>query len=327
MRKPVTLAAALLVSVMLYLAVFSVLHRPLTTGVVGEALRERSAYARSLESPKLVVWAGSNGRYSHRCETLSKVTQLPCANLSVAMGVGVDIQLRLYEPLLNRGDIVYMPLEYGQYSVGRDEMEGGIENATLVQDFQALLWSLEPQRLVRAYGSFDLTYLIHGVIEMTLQAAGVQRRAGSTESSNAQGDVTGHTAALATPYIGFLQKAAAGGPAKPLPLDSHALRVIEAFVERARTRGVTVIAGLPTVPESTAVDERFIGHLKEVMQRQGQDLLLLPNRSRYPLSCFYDTLSHLHEDCQIGHSEAVGSALLSLKAIHRSLDIHPRSAD
>ena len=309
MRKPLILAAALLASVVLYLAVFSVVRRPLTTGVVGEALRERGAYARSLASPKLLVWAGSNGRYSHRCETLSRVTQLPCANLSVAMGVGIDVQLRLYEHLLNKGDIVYMPLEYGQYSVGRDEMEGGIENATLVQDEQALLWSLEPRRIVRAYGSFDLTYLIHGVIELTLQATGVQRRAGTTESSNVQGDVTGHTAALAAPYAGFLQKAAAGGVTKPLPMDSHALRVIEAFVERCRARGVTVVAGLPTVPETTPLDERFIAHLADVMQRHGQVLLLLPNRSRYPLACFYDTLSHLHESCQVRHSEAVGTAL------------------
>ncbi len=317
MRKPLILAVALLASVVLYLAVFSVVRRPLTTGVVGEALRERSAYARSLASPKLVVWAGSNGRYSHRCERLSQVTQLPCANRSVAMGVGVDIQLQLYEPLLNRGDIVYMPLEYGQYIVEREEMEGGIENATLVQDFQTLLWSLEPRRIVRAYGSFDLAYLIHGVIEMTLQAVGVQRRAGSTESSNVQGDVTGHTPALAAPYASFLQKAAAGGTAQPLPLNSHALHLIEAFVGRSRARGVTVIAGLPTVPETTAIDERLIAHLKDVMQRQGQDLLVLPNRSRYPLTCFYDTLSHLNEDCQVRHSVAVGLALRSVSAVAR----------
>lgn len=309
MRKALTLTAALFASALLYLAVFSLVHRPLTTDSVADGLRERSAYAKTIGSPKLVVWAGSNGRYSHRCETLSQVTQLPCANLSVAMGVGLDIQLLLYEPLLNTGDIVYMPLEYGQYSVGREEMEGGIENAALVHDLPALLWSLEPRRIARAYGSFDLAYLIHGAIEMVLHSVGVQRRAGSTESSNAQGDVTGHTAALAAPYAGFLEKAAAGGTALALPLDSHALRVVEAFVARSRARGITVLAGLPTVPESTAIDERFIAHLKDVMQRQGQDLLVLPNRSRYPLACFYDTLSHLHEGCQIHHSEAVGLAL------------------
>ena len=312
MRKPLLLAAALLASVLLYLTVFSVVHRPLTTGVVGDALRDRSAYARSLESPKLVVWGGSNGRYSHRCETLSQATGLPCANLSVAMGVGLDIQLRIYEPLLNPGDIVYMPLEYGQYRVGRDEMEGGIENATLVQDLPDLLWSLDPRRVARAYGSFDLTYLIHGVIEMTLQAVGVQRRTGSTESSNAQGDVIGHSAALAAPYAEFLKKAAASDRTSPLPLDSHALHVVEAFVERSKARGIKVIAGLPTVPDTTIIDERFIAHLSKVMQRHGQALLRLPNQSRYPLACFYDTLAHLHEDCQVQHSKAVGLALNSV---------------
>jgi hypothetical protein len=228
------------------------------------------------------------------------------------MGVGLDIQLLLYEPLLNKGDIVYMPLEYGQYSAGREEMEGGIENAILVQDLQVLLWSLEPRRIARAYGSFDLPYLVHGVLEMTLQAAGVQRRAGSTESTNAQGDVTGHTAKLAAPYAGYLQKVAAVGAVEPLSLDTHALRVIEAFVERSRSRGITVVAGLPTVPDSTAIDERFVAHLRGVMQRHGQELLVLPNRSRYALTCFYDTLAHLHEECQIQHSKSVGAALRGL---------------
>jgi hypothetical protein len=326
MRKPLILAAALLASAALYLAVFSIVHRPLTTDGVGAALRDRSAYAKTLASPKLVVWAGSNGRYSHRCETLSQVTGLPCANLSVAMGVGLDIQLLLYEPLLHPGDTVYMPLEYGQYSVERDDMEGGIENAALVHDLQALLWSLEPRRIARAYGSFDLAYLIHGVIEMTLQAIGVQRRAGSTESTNDQGDVTGHSAALASPYADFLAKASAADPARPLPLKSHALQVIEAFVARSNSRGITVVAGLPTVPESTAIDDRFIGHLKEVMRRQGQHLLVLPNRSRYPLACFYDTLSHLHEECQVQHSQAVGSALLAIPAL-RIIERIPLRAD
>ena len=322
MRKALILGAALLASCLLYLTIFSFVHRPLTTGVVGVALRERIAYARTLPSPKLVVWAGSNGRYSHRCETLSQVTRLPCANLSVAMGVGLDFQLLLYEPLLNPGDVVYMPLEYGQYSVERDAMEGGIENATLVQDFRPLLWSLEPHRIARAYGSFDLTYLVHGSIEMALQAAGAQRRAGSTESNNSHGDVIGHTAALAAPYSGFLQKAAAGSRGKGLPLDSHALRVVEAFVERSRARGVEVIAGLPTVPDTTAIDERFVAHLDQVMQRHGQSLMLLPNRSRYPLSCFYDTLSHLHEDCQIEHSKAIGMMLQAVEPV-RTARFHP----
>lgn len=309
------LALALIASALLYLSVFSVVHRPLTTDAVGDGLRERSQYAKSLGSPKLLVWAGSNGRYSHRCETLAQITALPCANLSIAMGVGLDIQLMLYEPLLAAGDIVYMPLEYGQYRVERAEMESGMENTALVHSLQSTLWSLEPKRIARAYASFELGYLVHGLLEMGLSQLNIQRRAGSTELSNEHGDVVGHTAALASRYIEFIRKMPFDH--QPLPSDTQALRVIEGFVKRARERGITVVAGLPTVPDNAPLDLSFVNRLQAMMVQHGQQILLLPNRSRYPLSCFYDTGSHLNEECQIDHSATIGRALLSAGVIQQ----------
>ena len=37
--------------------------------------------------------------------------------------------------------------------------------------------------------------------------------------------------------------------------------------------------------------------------------MVLPNRSRYPLDCFFDTLYHLNEGCQKAHSALVASGL------------------
>lgn len=314
--KPVALAGALIASLGVYLGVFSIVHRPLTTDGVGETLQARSVYANSLPSPRLFVWAGSNGRYSHRCETLTQVTGVPCANLSVAMGVGLDIQLLAYEPLLRKGDTVYMPMEYGQYRVERTEMEGGIENASLVHEMRSLLWTLGPRRIARAYGSFDLTYLVHGVVEMSLRKAGVQRRVDSTESGNAQGDIIGHTAQFAARYADFVR--GMRFDERPMPQDSYAIRVIERFIERSRARGVSVVAGLPTLPDTVRLDETFLERLKDMLERHGHRLLVLPNRSLYPLECFYDTLYHLNEPCQVQHSQAVAQALVSMKASQSS---------
>jgi len=86
--RALALFGALMASLDLYLAVFTFVHRPLTTDGVGETLQARITYANSLTSPRLFVWAGSNGRYSHRCETLSQITSLPCANLSAGHGRG-----------------------------------------------------------------------------------------------------------------------------------------------------------------------------------------------------------------------------------------------
>ena len=47
-------------------------------------------------------------------------------------------------------------------------------------------------------------------------------------------------------------------------------------------------------------------------EERGQRFLALDNRSRYPRSCFFDTLYHLNEECQCAHSRAVGRALALL---------------
>lgn len=310
MRQLTALACALALSLLLYVAVFSVVHRPLTLGEVSTAIQARRALAASLPSAKLAVWAGSNGRYSHRCEVLSAATGLPCVNLSLAMGIGLDFQMQQYEPLLKSGDVVYLPLEYSQYRIERDEMQSGAENPALVHEMRDLLWTLGPRRIARAYGHFDLPYLVHGLLEMGLVQAGVRRRATAQETTTPQGDMAGHGAAAAIAYQGFLR--AMRFDTQPVPTSSHALAVLDGFLQRAQQRGVFIVGGLPTVPDNVPLDEAFIGRWQAQLERHGHRLLILPNRSQYPLTCFFDTLYHLHEGCQLQHSAAVGSALAGL---------------
>jgi hypothetical protein len=40
---------------------------------------------------------------------------------------------------------------------------------------------------------------------------------------------------------------------------------------------------------------------------------VLPGLSQYELTCFFDSVSHLHEGCQIEHSRRVGAALAALR--------------
>jgi hypothetical protein len=305
-KKLLTLLAACLASVLLFLAVFRAVDRPLTLGDITRSMNLKAAYARSLVGPKVAIWAGSNGRYSHRCEPFTARTGLPCVNLSVAVGVGIDFQLQQIEGLLNPGDILYVPLEYAQYFVDQAEMEGGAENTVLVHDKPDLLWTLAPRRIARAWGYFDLTFLVHGLIETGLSHTGFQRRAG-LQTLTPQGDEFGHTALKAGEYRAYL--AQLKQDPVTLPQRSHAFDVLGDFLDRARARGVTVVGGLPTSPLDTRLDGAALERLRSFYIAHGQRFLMLPNRSQYPLSCFYDTLSHLNEACQIDHSLRVGRAL------------------
>lgn len=309
MRALLQLLAALLASVLLYGAVFSVVHRPLTVGEIAPLITRKATHLQSLATPRVVILAGSNGRFSHRCQPITQATGLPCSNLSVAVGLGLDFQLQQWEPLLRAGDVVYMPLEYSQYGMGRNEMEGGAENSVLVHDFRDQLQRLPWQRQWRAWSSFDLPFLVHGFLEMGLSHGGAQRRGGVTLFT-AEGDQRGHTQQAGLAYREFLAQARFDNRA--LPTDSHAMQVVSAFLGRARQRGVTVVGGWPTTPQTVTLDGSSQVRLRRLFEDHGQLFLELPDRSQYPLSCFFDTLYHLNETCQEQHSQRVGAALLDL---------------
>ena len=311
MRKLLALVGLISVSIALFVAVFSVVHRPLVVGEIQKQLNYKLGYARQIRSPKIVIFAGSNGRYSHRCEMLTAATRLPCVNASIGIGIGLDFLLDQWRPLLRAGDVVYMPLEYSQYQSSNAQMHGGLQNALMVHSQRAYLWSLDAKRIAAAYGSFDLPFLINGVVEMALEREGFHRRS-STDSLTPQGDESGHTARFGEAYAAFL-RASTFGPID-VPPASDAINVLEAFLQQARRDGIVVIGGLPTVPDSVVVPPRDIERLRALYEAQGQRFMVLPNQSRYPLSCFFDTLYHLNEGCQKTHSAAVAAQLAILLA-------------
>ncbi len=309
MNKLLTLAGLIALSIALFVGVFSVVHRPVVVGAIQRQLDYKQVYARTLTSPKIIIFAGSNGRYSHRCEELTRALSLPCVNASIAVGIGLDFLIWKWQPLLHAGDLVYLPLEYGQYRFSNAEMHGGLQNALMVHSQRDYLWSLDAQRIAAAYGSFDLPFLVHGVVEMALDRHGY-KTSSSTDSLTPQGDQSGHTAGSGAAYAVFLKNSNAESTA--VPERSDTIDVLNTFLRQMHEAGVTVVGGLPTVPDSVNVEANDIARLRRLYEDAGQQFIVLPNRSRYPLGCFFDTLYHLNEGCQKAHSALVASALSGL---------------
>ncbi|MEY8688543.1 MAG: hypothetical protein AB9M53_01510 [Leptothrix sp. (in: b-proteobacteria)] len=310
MKKLLSLIGLLALSVALFVVVFSVVHRPLVIGSIERGLAAKLAYARSLPpGPKLVVFAGSNGRYSHRCAALREALGRPCVNASMSVGLDLEFLLAQWLPLLHAGDLVYMPLEYSQYRLPRSEMQGGQQNAFLVHDHPDQLWAMPPQRIAAAYGSFDLSFLVNGLAEMALDARGVRRR-DNGEHDTPEGDIAGHDATKAHAYAEFVRQMAP--ETSQIPPHSDAIEVVRAFLRQSREAGVSVVGGLPTLPESTVLRDADLAQLRQLYEGEGQRFIELPNHSRYPFECFYDTVYHLNEACQWRHSAALGAALQPL---------------
>ena len=125
-RKIARLIFACLASLLLYALAFGfIVDRPLALGFLQQQIDAKLARGASIDGPKLVILAGSNGPYSHRCEVIEQIMAMPCVNGGVAVGIGLDYLFARWWPLLHPGDLVYLPIEEEQYSRGHLATELG----------------------------------------------------------------------------------------------------------------------------------------------------------------------------------------------------------
>src|SRR5580700_992 len=85
------LVCAALASLLLYGVVFGVvLDRPLELGFLAREIDAKLARAATIHGSKLLILAGSNGPYSHRCEVIEPTLELALCECGVAVGIGLD---------------------------------------------------------------------------------------------------------------------------------------------------------------------------------------------------------------------------------------------
>ena len=144
----IRLLCACLASLLLYgLAFGFVVDRPLALGFLRHQLDANLARAASLDRPKLVILAGSNGPYSHRCEVIEPILAMPCVNGGVAVGIGLDYLFARWQAQLHPGDLVYLPMEEAQYVRTRAATEVGPDAAMMFRHDWRTLASLAPATL------------------------------------------------------------------------------------------------------------------------------------------------------------------------------------
>src|SRR5690348_133194 len=198
--------AACAASLLLYNVLFAfVLDRPLTLGALRARIEASLAYGATITGPKLVILAGSNGPYSHRCEVIEPLIGRPCVNAGVAVGVGLDYLFARWEPLLHPGDLVYLPLEEAQYARSRATAALGPDAAIMLRHDRATLAAMPLARQVAALFASDLRNAVMSLIETALADNEFHDpRETVTGSTNARGDHVGHTATLGAAYWAVL---------------------------------------------------------------------------------------------------------------------------
>src|SRR5208282_5837169 len=191
--------------------------------------------------------AGSNGPYSHRCEVIEAMLDLPCVNGGVAVGIGLDYLFTRWRARLHAGDIVYLPMEQQQYTIRGLATSVGPDAAIMFRHDWTTLAALAPKRWLAALFAFDLRAGLMSLIEMSLVAARFHDpRAEATGTSNAWGDHVGHSVERGTGSQETIAAMVAPAVSAAAIRDGYGASLIAGFVAWARAHGVRVIGGLPT---------------------------------------------------------------------------------
>ncbi|HEX3573774.1 MAG TPA: hypothetical protein VHU42_04160 [Rhodopila sp.] len=303
-------------SLLLYGVAFAcVLDRPLTLGALRARIEANLAAGQTIRQPKLVILAGSNGPYSHRCQTIAPIIGRPCVNAGVAVGVGLDYLFTRWKPFLHAGDIVYLPLEEAQYVRPRATSDLGPDAAIMLRHDRATLLTLPMRRQLAALFAGDLRAAIMSLIETAL--AGDQfndPRAAATGGFNEWGDHIGHTAVLAAPNQSALAAIVPFHPSGAQIEDGYGSALVVEFIRWADAHGVRVIGGLPAGFIDSPIRDDALAAIRSVYRNHGAEFLETPERGRYPRSAFFDTPDHLNEAAQISHSDSVGRTLARIMA-------------
>ncbi|MEJ0017470.1 MAG: hypothetical protein WDN25_13085 [Acetobacteraceae bacterium] len=314
MRRPASirrLVAACLASLVLYAILFGyVLDRPLSLGFLRGQIDAKLARAATIERPKLVILAGSNGPYSHRCEAMEAVLAIPCVNGGVAVGIGLDYLFARWRTVLRRGDTVYLPMEEAQYVRAHDATATGPDAAIMFRHDWRTLAALPPARWLAALFAFDLRAALMGPVEATLVFAQFHDpRAEVTGATNAWGDHTGHTEQLAAASRPMLLATSPYHPTAAQVRAGDGSALIAAFLRWAADHGVRVVGGLPTGFADAPMPEATREAIGAIYRDNGAEFLVLPNLSRYPRAAFFDTAEHLNETWQVVHSRLLAERL------------------
>lgn len=298
-----------LISLAIYLGLFGfVLDRPLSLGLFRQLIDAKLARGASIEGRKLVILAGSNALYSHRCETIEPLLGIPCVNGGVVVGIGLDYLFERWEKLLHPGDIVYLPMEEAQYTRTYAATSVGPDAAIMFRHDWSTLFALSADRVLAAAFCFDPRAALMSLIETALVWSEFRDpRDADVGSTNAWGDHIGHTVALGRANAAHLATMMPFHPTAAAIAAGNGTTMIRNFIVWAEAHGVIVVGGLPAGFARSPIPEATREAIRAVYASAGARFIDL--HDRYPLAAFFDTPDHLNEPAQIQHSQAVAAAL------------------
>ncbi|MEB3826133.1 hypothetical protein [Phormidium sp. CCY1219] len=253
--------------------------------------------ARSIDTPKLIVVAGSNALYGISCEAVAAQTGVPCVNAATHGTLGTDYIFRKARSLAKPTDIVLLPLEYHFYKQ-RDTLNNVFIDYVVASNPSYLL-SLNPFQQIRFVLGTSFPRLLNGMINKTIYYLNSEPRENTNLFLNEYGDIKKNKEANITSNLIHIV-----AEEKPMELQGYlrstsGMKSIRKFVEWARENQIQVIATWPNTigfdVYQEAKSQEYFQSIKDFYQEIGVPVLGEPEDFMYDKSMFYDTSYHLHD--------------------------------
>lgn len=265
---------------------------------------------RARPAPRLLVVAGSNARISHQARVFEELLGIPATNGGLTADLSLEFLLHIYEPELEKGDLIYLPLEYDPLATRTSRTKS--ERLYLAAYNREVLARFAWKDRLESLFCFELGDLFSEPLEILAARSGksVNRRS----QMNQWGDQIGYNEESAGPYRQGIMES------KPSPLPDAAairkrpssVRLLEAFLDRSKAKGIIAIGGLPTTFKDRDVSEELVAEIGNIYLSRGQYFIRLPNQSQYPRERFYDSPYHLIESAAETHTRLVAEQIKPL---------------
>ncbi len=257
----------------------------------------KSNIANSIETPKLVIVAGSNALFGISCSQINKETFVSCLNGATYAGLGIDYILTRARSWLKPGDLVLLPLEYEHYT------DDGKPTAALIDYLLArdpkYLLSLNLINQFRFISGIPLKRVQEGIV-VKFKTPQPWNSYYQSENINEYGDETGNRKAdITQKEIKAIAKINSNNKIGKSLTSSQGISRIIKFINWCENHNIKVIATWPNTiwfdVYKEPREQEFFQSIEQLYQRLGVPVIGKPEDFMYDKSMFYDTSYHLHD--------------------------------
>jgi hypothetical protein len=278
----------LLYFVSIYLFYFDNKHDSFS---VNTYFKYKENLAKSIDSKKVVFTSGSNTFLGIRTIGVEKHFGIPTVNMAVHAGLGTTYILDRVKKVLNKGDIVIVPLEYSNFI--KNGEQSIVKNKYLLSyDKEYFLNSLAFSDKLKCISSISVFDLVVSILDGSKETKGKKDKVELLKDLNKNADMLNKTE-----HDPFKTSRPLFQLPTPYNVETKALTAIKEFNTWCKEREITFYITYPNTIYRKAYETKryadYFNFLEEFFRKNNIEFIGKPLEMMYAKKYFYDTQYHL----------------------------------